>query len=372
MSPMRARVRSRPIVLVAAALVAGSLVAPAGASVASRLSDAQARRAAALRTVKALRAQMPALRSQLAHLEQQSGQATIGVIDALRAEQSAAAALADARRTLDDRARAAFEFGPAATIDAMLAAKSLTELSAVNEYVGRTLAADSSLLEAVRAAQAGMVRARARAEAEQLVAQHRELALAASLTGVQTQLDTALGQARAAGVEVHDLAAEQARFRKIRQRQQARQAALASAQLGAASSGISVDSSWFDGRNQDDLLALLGPTGGRTCAIPSGLKDTGEQISGDATWYGWDFAGQSTASGATFDPRLMTAANRTLPFGSFLRVHWQNRCVIVLVNDRGPYGDYNRVIDLSLGAAQALGTQSIGVVPVTADVLVPR
>jgi hypothetical protein len=162
----------------------------------------------------------------------------------------------------------------------------------------------------------------------------------------------------------------------MRESQRAREAALTAAQLGATGSGglggISVDSPWFDGRNQDELLALLGPDGGRTCEIPSGLKDTGEQISGDASWYGWDFAGQSTASGATFDPRLMTAANRTLPFGSFLRVRFQQRCVIVLVNDRGPYGNYDRVIDLSLGAARALGTESMGVAPVTADVLVPR
>jgi rare lipoprotein A (peptidoglycan hydrolase) len=153
--------------------------------------------------------------------------------------------------------------------------------------------------------------------------------------------------------------------------QQARQSTLAGAQNGTTP-GVNIDPTWFDGRNQDELLALLGPDGGRTCTIPPGLKDTGQQISGDASWYGWDFAGQSTASGATFDPRLMTAANRTLPFGTFLRVRWQDRCVIVLVNDRGPYGDLNRVIDLSLGAARALGSESAGVVPVTADVLVPR
>jgi hypothetical protein len=377
MSPMRARLHVRPIALVAAALVAASLTSPAGASVASRLSEAQARRAAALRAVKALRARMPGLYTQVAQLEQQAGQATIGMIDALRTEQSAATALAEARRTFDDRARAAFEFGPAATIDAMLASRSLAELSEVNEFVGHTLEADSRSLEAVQAAQAGMVEARLRAEADQRAAQHRESALAASIAELQGQLDAALAQARAAGVEVHDLAQQQARLRKIRERQQARQAALASAQLAASSAGggltgISVDSSWFDGRNQDDLLALLGPTGGRTCAIPSGLENTGEQISGDATWYGWDFAGQSTASGATFDPRLFTAANRTLPLGSFLRVHYGDRCVIVLVNDRGPYGDYNRIIDLSLYAARALGTESIGVAHVTADVLVPR
>jgi peptidoglycan hydrolase CwlO-like protein len=376
MNAMRSGVRLGMSLVVTTALVTGASFVPAGASVATRLADAQARRDAARRTVSALRAQFPELEARLAVLQREAGTATIGVIDALRAEQSAADALAEAQRTFDDRARAAFEFGPAATIEAMLAARSLAELSTVNEYAGRTLAADSTSLESIQAAQEGLSRARSRAEAEQRTVGRRESALAAEVSALQGQLDAALGQAHEAGLSIRDLAREQAQLRKVHANQRAREAALAAARLGASGSGglggISVDSSWFDGRNQDDLLALLGPTGGRTCTIPPGLKDTGEGISGDATWYGWDFAGQSTASGATFDPRLMTAAHRTLPFGSFLRVRYQQRCVIVLVNDRGPYGNYDRVIDLSLGAARALGTESIGVAPVTADVLVPR
>ena len=70
-----------------------------------------------------------------------------------------------------------------------------------------------------------------------------------------------------------------------------------------------------------------------------------------------------------FDPSLFTAAHRTLPLGVFLRVHFGGRCAIVLVNDRGPYGDYRRIIDLAHGPAEYLG---LGVGHVTADVLVPR
>src|SRR5439155_12779512 len=117
------------------------------------------------------------------------------------------------------------------------------------------------------------------------------------------------------------------------------------------------------------LLALLGPSGGRGCAVPSGLRQTGQTISGDASWYGDDFAGQPTASGAIFDPSLFTAAHRTLPLGVFLRVQYDGRCAIVLVNDRGPYGNYQRIIDLAHGPAEYLG---VGVAHVTADVLVPR
>jgi hypothetical protein len=121
------------------------------------------------------------------------------------------------------------------------------------------------------------------------------------------------------------------------------------------------------GADQSALLALLGPTGGRTCDTPAGLTDTGRGFSGDASWYGWEFAGQATANGAIFDPRLFTAANPWLPFGTFLKVHHGGKCAIVLVNDRGPYVD-GRVIDLSMAAAQYLG---VSVSYVTADILVP-
>jgi hypothetical protein len=120
--------------------------------------------------------------------------------------------------------------------------------------------------------------------------------------------------------------------------------------------------------DQSPLLALLGPTGGRTCDTPEGLAPTGEVFDGYASWYGWEFGGQPTATGAIFDPRLFTAANRSLPFGTFLRVSYEGKCAIVLVNDRGPYGRLERVIDLSQAAAEYLG---VGVSWVHAEILVP-
>jgi rare lipoprotein A len=373
--PMRARRALRATALGTAALVAGVLASPAGAGlIADRLSRARSERDDAQAVVASLRSQAPELRARLGELERRAGQATIAVLDAIGAEQAATSALAAARNAFDARARAAFEFGPAATIDAMLAAESLAEVSAVNEFAGRTLAADADSLAAVEAARVEITRARAQAEAAQREADRRESVLEAEAIELEGRLDVAVVEARAAGVKVRDLVLERNRLRKMRERQLTREQNLAAVELrvGGGTSDISVDSKWFDGRNQDDLLALLGPTGGRMCSTPTSLKDTGERISGDATWYGWDFAGQSTASGATFDPRLFTAAHRTLPFGSFLRVHYGHRCVIVLVNDRGPYGDYDRIIDLSQAAARALGSESAGVVHVTADILVPR
>lgn len=114
-------------------------------------------------------------------------------------------------------------------------------------------------------------------------------------------------------------------------------------------------------------LSLLGPNQGRGCEIPSTLRDTGRRISGTASWYGDDTI---TATGDPFDPTLFTAANKELPLNVYIRVHYDGKCAILLVNDRGPYG-YGRVFDLSEGTATYLGYHSAGVVWVDADVLVP-
>ena len=72
--------------------------------------------------------------------------------------------------------------------------------------------------------------------------------------------------------------------------------------------------------------------------------------------------GTHTASGERFDPDGMTAAHRTLPFGTRLRVCYRG-CVVVRVNDRGPF---NRLdLDLSRGAARAIGMEHVGIARVT-------
>jgi rare lipoprotein A len=89
-----------------------------------------------------------------------------------------------------------------------------------------------------------------------------------------------------------------------------------------------------------------------------------------ASWYGQQHQGLKTASGEIFDKNKLTAAHRTLPFGTRLRVtNVENgKTVVVRVNDRGPYVA-GRVLDLSYGAAQALGMTGAGVARVEAVVL---
>ena len=82
---------------------------------------------------------------------------------------------------------------------------------------------------------------------------------------------------------------------------------------------------------------------------------------GVASWYGAQFAGRRTASGERFDPQELTAAHRSLPFGSRVRVTHagSGRSVVVRINDRGPFSGH-RVIDLSQAAARQIGIVGAG------------
>ena len=89
---------------------------------------------------------------------------------------------------------------------------------------------------------------------------------------------------------------------------------------------------------------------------------------GYATWYG---EAQQTASGERFDKHAMTAAHRTLRLGTRVRVTNQKngRSVVVRINDRGPYGNGSRIIDMSEAAARVLGMIDAGVVPVVVEIV---
>ena len=97
------------------------------------------------------------------------------------------------------------------------------------------------------------------------------------------------------------------------------------------------------------------------------------RINGWASWYGPGFDGNASASGETFNQNAMTAAHRSLPFGTQVQVtNLDNgRSVIVRINDRGPFSG-GRVIDLSTGAARVLGVIQSGVAPVRLEVMSSR
>jgi len=94
-------------------------------------------------------------------------------------------------------------------------------------------------------------------------------------------------------------------------------------------------------------------------------------LAGKATYYSDSLAGNHTSNGEVYDPSRKTAASRDLPFGSVVRVVRRDTgaSVLVRINDRGPFGNRKRILDLSRAAARELGMLGRGVVDVRAEVL---
>ncbi|HEX3769723.1 MAG TPA: septal ring lytic transglycosylase RlpA family protein [Polyangiaceae bacterium] len=100
-----------------------------------------------------------------------------------------------------------------------------------------------------------------------------------------------------------------------------------------------------------------------TAASSTELQPRSEVQMGYATWYGDALAGHRTADGGRFDPTKMTAAHRTLPFGTWVDVTRLDTglTVRVKITDRGPFGHPDRIIDLSREAARKIGSIKTGV-----------
>jgi len=118
------------------------------------------------------------------------------------------------------------------------------------------------------------------------------------------------------------------------------------------------------------VLSLVGTATGARLKVPQGRGPASTTQVTYASWYGWGFAWRPTASGELFDPRALTAAHRTLPLGTRVRVtHLGNgRSVVLRITDRGPYHK-GRGIDLSREAARQLRMLHQGVAKVKVEVL---
>ena len=100
------------------------------------------------------------------------------------------------------------------------------------------------------------------------------------------------------------------------------------------------------------------------------VQNPPQQVTGKASWYSDKLHGRVTASGALYDKSLLTAAHRSLPFGTRIRVTHiiSGKTVEVVINDRGPFTK-GRIIDLSRAAAEQLGMIAEGVARVTLAVI---
>ena len=110
-------------------------------------------------------------------------------------------------------------------------------------------------------------------------------------------------------------------------------------------------------------------TGGDTLGATTS-KAQMHQLAGIASYYSDEFHGRKTSNGETFDMHELTAAHRTLPFNTKVKVtNLENgKSIVVRINDRGPFKD-NRVIDLSLEAAKQVGLIANGTASVRLEIL---
>ncbi|MGY3035567.1 rare lipoprotein A (peptidoglycan hydrolase) [Bradyrhizobium sp. USDA 4354] len=119
-------------------------------------------------------------------------------------------------------------------------------------------------------------------------------------------------------------------------------------------------------QTKKDQVESPPPVAQEPSADRSGMRSFNRVFSGKASYY-WYSKGK-TASGSSFNRNHLTAAHRSLPFGTKVRVTHGGSSVIVTINDRGPF-IRGRVLDLSLAAARSLGITNHGVAQVRAEVL---
>lgn len=114
------------------------------------------------------------------------------------------------------------------------------------------------------------------------------------------------------------------------------------------------------------LIASVATITSTTWTAPS----YAHQLSGAASWYGGKFHGRTTANGERYDMHKLTAAHKTLPFGTKVKITNERNgaSVVVRINDRGPFAG-RRIIDLSRAAADKIGMLRSGVAPVKVEVV---
>ena len=320
-------------VLLAACLVAG-LIASAGAQSAGAadLETVRARAQSVADEVTGLERRLDDLRQRREGLDQRIVELS-GQIGSLEAEiHDIELELEGARDLYVERAIESYKSGTTGMrLEMLLAAESISELIAVAEINSVAVSIDGRRLQELEDARVDIE------DAQDALDERKQdqIEARAELEAVGTEITSALDDRRSLLAELTDEVKELER------------AARRAAETSPVPTTI------------QQTLPAASSTG-----LPVGYASTGVHFGGVASWYGPGFAGNSTANGEIFDPMGMTAASKELPFNTLLYVKFNGRGVVVRINDRGPYvGD--RILDLSQGAAQAIGLSGIGWVDAT-------
>lgn len=334
--------RRRPVHAAAAAavaaLVALALVQPASAA---DLAELKARAQALGDQVSALETRLERLSGREADLDAKISDVSseIGTLELELGDREEAADVA--RDAVVERVVDAYK-GSTTTdrLAVILSAEDVNDAIEAAEMTGHAADADAEALQELLEEQEAL-------EATQARVDERKQELLAA----QAEADALADEAEAALAERSEVL-EQLSTEVAELERRAREAAAAAA------------------RPDEAFLDLLSPSGPAP-GIPDGFVGTGVTFEGLASWYGPGFEGNLTASGDVFDSSLYTAASKELPLGTWLYVEYNGRGVVVLVNDRGPYVE-PRILDLSRGAAQAIGMEHAGVGWVKAEILLEK
>ncbi|HEV2755916.1 MAG TPA: septal ring lytic transglycosylase RlpA family protein [Actinomycetota bacterium] len=331
------KVASAGIAAALAGLLALALVGPASAT---DLEELKARAQALADEVSGLEQRLEGLSGREAALDEriEHVSAEIGALELeLRDREDATD---EARDAFVERAVAAYKNGGTSRLALLLSAENVTDLITYAEVTNEIAEADAEAIDTLLAAEESAESARDDLD------RRKEALIAAEAEAAAVAEETELALAER-NTLLADLSAEVEELER-----QAREAAAAAARPSVA------------------LLDLLSPAG-PSPGIPKGFVGTGVTFEGLASWYGPGFEGNLTASGDVFDSSLYTAASKTLPLGTWLHVEYNGRGVVVLINDRGPYVE-PRILDLSRGAAQAIGMEHAGVGWVKAEILLKK
>lgn len=283
-------------------------------------------------------------RTELDHLNQEIGQQEM-LLSQNRSDLADATSLlreAEDRydaslRRFNERISAIYKLGESEFYAIMLSSEDFTEAITRLSYLGTISENDLKLLEEVHAQEREV---RALHERVDYLKQDR----AQNLDDLRRQKLELENQISTGQKKVYDETDELLKVRAREQEEEARRAE-------EASQGD--DASLYAGVLGPSIVVGAGP--------PAGLQPTGTVLSGVASWYGPGFHGNRTANGEIYNQYGLTAAHKTLPFGTWLKVTFNGRSVFVRINDRGPYIP-GRFLDLSAGGAQAIGLTGIGYV----------
>lgn len=308
-------------------------------SVQSRVTGLEQRLASLLREMQGLEDQLNSTSARLGFSQ----------IQLLRAEDRVEAA----RLRLSQRARRAYMTGGGKQVAVLLRAQTFLQLLSFSRILGATLQADAAAHREMVAARDGLEQQRG------FVGTQRQDLLEATrrLSAVRTEIQSALASEQAI------LSSAQAELdRLLAARRRAATRASPAVEARRAARQVILD------QRLAALLAWYAPGYGTEPFMPPNLKGTGIVTSGLSSWYGPGFDLRRASSGATYHMNQLTAASLVLPFGTLLKVTMGTKSAVVVITDRGPY-IAGRVLDLSWGAAEAIGLS--GVKQVRMEILLP-